>query len=190
MRLLLIVVIALVLLVGVQLLLTWLASRRRVRVGRIGGIAVLRLARGRNAVLGMLALGPAVMLGVLPLAMHERGAFGLAFSSAIALAAFAVSGYFFVAEARKRIRIDDFGMERIGVFTRRRVAWRDVEKIAYNPTGRWFFVLGKDGTRVWVYESYEGVGDFAELALRSVPPAVLAAQPYVREELEDLAAVV
>ena len=189
MRLLLIVVIALVLLVGVQFLLTWLASRRRVRVERVGGIAVMRLARGRNAVLGGLALGPAVVLAILPLAMHERGGFGLAFASVIALAAFAVSGYFFVAEARKRLRVDDFGMERIGVFTRRRLAWRDVEKIAYNPTSRWFFVVGKDGTRMWVYESFEGVGDFAELALRGVPPAVLAAEPYAREELEELAAV-
>ncbi len=189
MRVVITIVVALALLLGAQVVLSWFASRRRVRVGRVGGVAVMRLARGRHAVLGALALVPALVLASLPLAMHERHTLGLAFATLVAVAAFAVSGYFFVAEARKRVRIDDFGMERIGVFTRRRLAWRDVEKIAYNPTSHWFFVLGSDGTRIWIDESFEGVGDFAELALRSVAPAVLEAGRYVREELEELAAV-
>jgi hypothetical protein len=187
MRIALVIVVALVLLLGTHLLLGWLASRRKIRVPRQGGVAVLRMARGRNAVLGALSLPPAILLLVVPLAIPAPGAGGLAFSVLVSAAAFAVSAYFFVAEAKKRLRVDDSAIERVGVFTRRRVRWSDVEKIAYNPTSRWFFLQGRDGTRVWVYEAFEGVGDFAELALRNLPPAVLAAGLYVREELEDLA---
>jgi len=179
---------ALVLFFGAQFLLTWLSSRRRIRVGRSGGVVVLRLARGRNVVLGALALPPALLFLSLPLAMRERGALGLALATAVILAMFGVSAYFFAAEAKKRVLVDDAGIEHIGVFTRRRLPWGDVQKIAYNPTSRWFFLLGRDGTRIWIYESFEGVGDFAEVALRKLPPAVLAGDPYVREELEDLAA--
>jgi hypothetical protein len=186
MRLALVVVTGILMLVGGQLLLSWFASRRRLRVGRVGGVAVLKLAPGRNVVLGALALIPAVLFAMLPLASNERGP-GLALAVATTLVALGVSAYFFAAEVRKRLRIDDFGIERIGVFTRRRLAWRDVEKIAYNPTSRWFFVVGKDGTRIWVYEAFEGVADFADAALQHVPPQVLAAGLYVREELEELA---
>lgn len=188
MRLALIILTGLVALVGGQFLLSWLASRRRVRVGRTGGVAVLRLARGRNVVLGALALVPAVLFAALTLSAVDRGVAGLAVAVAATAAAFAVSGYFFVAEFRKRIRVDDAGIERVGVFTRHRLAWSDVTKIAYNPTSHWFFVVGKDGTRIWVYESFEGVADFAEAALQNVPAPVLAAGLYVREELEELAA--
>jgi hypothetical protein len=120
--------------------------------------------------------------------MRERGAGNVALAAAAALAACAVSGYFFAGEVRKRIRVGEGGIERLGVFTRRRLAWGDVDKISYNPMGKSFFLVGRDGTRLWIYESFEGVGDFAELALRHLPPAVLAATPHVREELEDLAA--
>jgi hypothetical protein len=188
MRLALIVLAGLVMLVGGQFLLSWFASRRRIRVGRVSGVAVLRLARGRNVVLGALALVPAVILALLVAASQDSGGAGLALAIATTAAAFGVSAYFFAAEVRKRLRIDDFGLERVGVFTRRRVAWRDVEKIGYNPTSRWFFLVAKDGTRIWVYEAFEGVADFAEAALRHVRPEVLAAGLYVREELEELAA--
>ncbi len=183
-----IIVVALLLLVGVHLLLAWFDSRRRIRVGRVGGIAVLRLSRGRNAVLGALALVPALLFAALPFAMRASGVGGLVLANFVTLAAFGVSGYFFAAEVRKRIRVDDAAIERIGVFTRRRLAWGDVEKIAYNPTSRWFFIVGRNGARIWIYEAFEGIGDFAEVALRNLPPAVLAAGLYVREELEDLAA--
>jgi hypothetical protein len=190
MKVALIVVTAAVLFLGGQYLLTWFASRRRVRVGRTGGVATLRLARGRNVVLGLLALLPAILFAVLTYSASERGTAGtgLALAIPVTLAAFAASAYFFAAEFRKRVRVDDAGLERIGVFTRRRLAWSDVTKIAYNPWSHWFFVVGKDGTRIWVYESFEGVADFAEAALQHVPPQVLAAGLYVREELEDLAA--
>ncbi len=188
MRALLIVAVALLLLVGVHFLLSWLASRRRVRIGRAGGVAVLRQARGRNAVLGALALGPALLFAVLPFAMRESGPGGRILATATTLVALAVSGYFFAAEARKRVRVDEAAIDRIGVFTHRRLPWSDVAKIAYNPTSRWFFVVGRDGTRIWIYESFEGVGDFAELALSRLPPAVLAADASVREELAELAA--
>jgi hypothetical protein len=188
MKLALVVVVGLVAFVGGQFLLTWLASRRRVRVGRTGGVAVLRLARGRNVVLGLLALLPAALFAALTYAASERGASGIWIAIAATAAAFAGSAYFFAAEFRKRVRVDDFGLERIGVFTRRRLAWRDVTKIAYNPWSHWFYVVGKDGTKIWVYESFEGVADFAEAVLQHVPPQVIAASLYVREELEDLAA--
>ena len=152
------------------------------------GVAVLRLARGRNVALGGLALIPAVLLATLVMAARDTGPAGRAFALVTTAVAFAVSAYFFAAEFRKRVRIDDRGLERVGVFTRRRLAWSDVAKIAYNPMSRWFFLVGNDGTRIWVYESFEGVADFAEAALENVPPAVLAAGAYVREELEELAA--
>lgn len=179
---------ALVLLAGAQLVFGWLGSRRRLRVERSGGVAVLRLARGRHLVLGVLALPPALLFLALPLAMRERGAPGLGLAAALALAALGVSAYFFAAEARKRMRVDEDGLERIGVLTRRRLAWADVEKIAHNPTSRWFVLLGRSGARIWISESFEGVGDFAEMALRKLPPAAFADDRYVREELEDLSA--
>jgi hypothetical protein len=184
----LVIVIALGLLLGMGILLTWLGSRRRMRVARVGGVAVLRLARGRSAVLGALALLPALLFAALPFAMQEpRSASSVAVAVAAALAAVAVSVYFFAGEFRKRIRVGDAEIERIGVFTRGRLAWGDVAKITYNPTSKSFFLVGRDGTRLWIYESFEGVADFAELALRNVPPGVLAATPYVRDELRELA---
>jgi predicted permease len=183
MRNIIMIVVAIVLLLGVSILLTWLGSRRRLRVAQSGGVAVLRLAVGRNAV-----LLPALLFAAMPFAMRERGAAGIALPTAAALVAVAVAAYFFVGEVRKRVRVGDAGIERIGVFTRRRLAWGDVEKIAYNPTSKSFFLVGSDGTRLWIYESFEGVGDFAEMALRNLPPTVLTAVPYVREELEELAA--
>src|SRR6266542_1103318 len=118
-----VIVTAVVLLLGAHLLLTWLGSRRRMRVPRVGGVAVLRLARGRNVILGLIALIPALILAALPLAMQGSGPLGLAFAAIVALAAFSVSVYFFAAEVRKRIRIDDTAIERVGVFTSRRLRW-------------------------------------------------------------------
>lgn len=151
-------------------------------------MAVLRAARGRQLVLGVLALPPALLFLSLPLALRERGIAGLVLAVAAALAAFLVSGYFFAAEAVKRLRVDGQGVERLGVLTRVSLAWADVERITYNPTSRWFVLLGRNGARIWVGESFEGVGDFAEAALRELPPAAFAKDPYVREELEELAA--
>ncbi len=182
-----IIVVALLLLVGVHFLLAWFDSRRRIRVGRVGGVAVLRLSRGRNAVLGALALVPALLFAALPFAMSGIGVGGLILASSVTLAVFGVSAYFFAAEVRKHVRVDDVAIERVGVLTRRRIVWGDVEKIAYNPTSRWFFIIGRNGGRIWIYEAFEGIGDFAEAALRNLPPAVLAAGLYVRDELEELA---
>jgi hypothetical protein len=189
MRNVLFIVAAVVLLLGITVLLQWLSSRRRVRVGRSGGVAVLRLATGRNAILGVLALLPGLMLAALPFAMRERAAAQVALAALAALLAFAFAAYFFASEFRARVRVGDGDIERVGVLGRRRLAWGDVQKITYNPTTKSFFLLGKDGTRLWIYESFEGIGDFAELALRNLPPALLAGEAYVREELEELAAI-
>ncbi len=166
-------------------------SPRPLRVERAGGAAILRLPAGRNALLGGLALAPAALLGALAVAAaraSSSGPAGLALTAALALAGLAVSGYFFAAEARQRVRVDDFAIERVGVFTRRRVPWTDVTRIASNPVNRWFFLTAKGGARLWVPEALVGIGDFAETALRRLPPGVLSASPEAREALEDLAA--
>jgi hypothetical protein len=119
---------------------------------------------------------------------EPRPAAGIALAVAAALVAVAASGYFLAGEFRKHVRVGDADIERIGVFTRGRIAWGDVAKITYNPMSKSFFLVGRDGTRLWIYESFEGVADVAELALRNLPRGVLAAAPHVREELEELAA--
>jgi hypothetical protein len=189
MRNVLFIVAAVVFFLGVTVLFQWLSSRRRVRVGRPDGVAVLRLATGRNAILGLLALAPAAMLAALPFAMRERAAGQVTLAAVAALVGLAFSAYFFASEFRMRVRVGDGDIERIGVLGRRRLAWGDVQKITYNPTTKSFFLAGKDGTRLWIYESFEGIGDFAELALRNLPPALLASSGYVREELEELAGI-
>jgi hypothetical protein len=83
--------------------------------------------------------------------------------------------------------VDDAAIERVGVATRRRIAWAEVTRIAYNPTSRWFFVTSAGG-RLWVAENLEGIGDLARIALARLPPAVLQASPHAREALEDIAA--
>jgi hypothetical protein len=138
--------------------------------------------------LAALALIPAGVLGLLTLQASRSGARGLPGAIAATLVATAVAVYLLAAAVRSRVMVRDTGMERVGVFRRRRVGWPAVSRIAYNPAQRWFFLTLTDGSHLWLREDVAGIGDFAGIALRRVRPDVLAAAgPDVREVLEELA---
>jgi hypothetical protein len=161
---------------------------------RQDGMLVLRSPRHRFLVLGVLALLPTLLVGLalaMPLLRAEAvNPFGAALVGAVVLAGLGASLWLFASEWRARIRVDDAGLERVGVATRRRFGWADVAKIVYNPTGPWFFLTVADGSHQWLPENLEGICDLAQLALARLPPAVLQANPHAREALEELAAEV
>ena len=64
---------------------------------------------------------------------------------------------------------------------RRRLAWPEVERIAYNGVSRWFFLTGPGaqlacGSR----RAWPGFGDFADLALARLRPEVLRGDDSAR----------
>jgi hypothetical protein len=165
-------------------------ARHRFRVSRAGGPAVLRLPAGHHFLLGVLALLPGGLLAAMSLTANwapgaERNGPILAF--AVGVPAVIAAGFFFAQERRQRLLVDDAGLERVGVFRRRRIGWGDVVKVVYNPMNRWFLVSSAAG-RLWVPVGLDGIGDFAALALSRLPRPVLAASPDAAEELRDLAA--
>lgn len=176
---------------GVPLLLTWSARRRRLRLGVARGSVVLRMPRGHHAILGTLAVVPCAAFAALALAVEWKPG---SESSGWVLAAFMGTlgalggGYLFALEARGRIRLDDIGIEKVGALRRVRGRWSEVEKLTFNPVNRWFFLTLRGGARVYVAEGLEGIADFAAAALERLPPAVLAESPEAVEELRDLAA--
>ena len=167
------------------------ARRGNPHTARADGAVVLRSPRGRFLALGALALLATILLGSalsMPLASAETVTpAGVAAVGAVVLAGLMGSGWLFASEWRARLRADDVGLERIGLVRRRRVAWADVTRIVYNPTGPWFFLTVADGSHLWLPDNLEGMGDLAQLALARLPPAVLQANPHVREALSELA---
>lgn len=166
--------------------------RTRFRVPREGGAAVLRLPPGHHLLLGSQALVPTGI--VIALAWNELraglvGPLGFTFLALLAAGGLAVLAWGVVAERRRCIRVDAWGVERRGVFTQRRIAWGDVAKLGHNPTALWFFLVGKDGSRIWIAQTAYGIADFADIALVRLPRALLDADPDVREALEETAAL-
>jgi hypothetical protein len=152
---------------------------------------VLRPARWRYAILAAMAAGPTILVAVVAGSAARRGPIGAWGDVAVAIAigvGLAVSGYFALAERRMRVVVDDTGVERVDALSRRRLAWAQVERIAYNGVSRWFFLTGTGGVRVWIPEGMAGIGDFAELALRHLRPEVARAEPVTLEALEQVAA--
>ena len=90
-------------------------------------------------------------------------------------------------EARGRIRVDEFSIEKVGALRRRRAAWNEIVKITFNPMNSWFFLTLARGGRLYVVDGLEGIADFAEIALRRLPREVLTASPDAEEVLRDLA---
>lgn len=184
----------LIMLVGRRLFRGPSARRGPLRAARSNGALVLRSPRNRFIWLGVMALFPTLLVGfalAMPLLRAERvNPAGAAAVSMVVVAGLVASGWLFASEWLSRIRADDAGLERIGVATRRRVAWAQVAQIAYNPTGPWFFLTVADGSHLWLPENLEGMGDLAQLALARLPPAVLRANPHAREALEEIAAQV
>lgn len=184
----------LIMLAGRRLFRSLPAGGRPRRAARSNGAMVLRSPRNRFVWLGLMALFPTLLVGfalAMPLLRAERvNPAGAAAVSMVILAGLVASGWLFASEWRSRLRADDAGLERIGVATRRRVAWAQVAKITYNPTGPWFFLTVADGSHLWLPENLEGMGDLAQLALARLPAAVLRANPHAREALEEIAAQV
>lgn len=157
---------------------------------RVGGRLVLRRSRKVGILLAVGALLPSLLFVALTYrvwSLGRAGPGGLVFASAVSLLALLASAHQFAAAFRQHLAVDERGLERVGVFTRRQVAWADVAKVVYNPRNRWFFLTARDGTHLWVDENVDGAGDFAALALARVPPEALAGDRLAREVLEELA---
>ncbi len=160
------------------------------RAVRRGGAVLLRPPRGRNAMLAGLALGPTLLVvGVLVKlggSAERDGQFGLA----LAVGLLALGGWLvlwlLVAEFRQCVRVDARSIERVFAVTRLRVTWAEVERFRWNPAAGWFFIVAA-GAWLWVPAEFDGIADFAELALASLPPAVLLADPEARPALLELA---
>jgi hypothetical protein len=183
---------AVLVLVMVPISLARVGRRRRLRVGRIGGVAEIRMPRGHWTVLGVLALLPGSAIAGLALASDwgpEASAGRWLPVTFFALVSLAAGGYLFGLEARGRVRCSDTTIERHGVFTRLTAVWADVVKLSFNPVNHWFFLTLATGQRVYVTDGTDGLGDFAELALRHLPRPVLEASPEAVEALEYAAAM-
>ncbi len=159
------------------------------RVPRRGGVAVLRPPRGRNVMFAGLALAPTLILVAL-LVKAER--ITEADQSGVALAVLligigaALTVSCFAAEFRQKLSVDTDHLESVFILTTLKVRWNEVERIRWNPGSRWFFMVAA-GAWLWVPADFDGIADFAELALSALPPAVLGASQETRQELEELA---
>jgi hypothetical protein len=164
----------------------------RARVPRQGGVAVLRPPRGQNVMLAGLALAPTlIVLALLLQADHltEADQPGLALAVALLACGGALTISMFAAEFRQKLRVDLDHLESVFVTTTMKVRWCEVERIRWNAGSRWFFLVAA-GAWLWVPIDFEGIGDFAELALAALPPTVLAASHETRRALEELAGLV
>lgn len=162
----------------------------RARVVRRHGAATLRPPRGRNLMFAGLALAPTlVLLGVwfkIGRGRFDEHELGMALAAALlALGAWLVL-WLAAAEFRQHLTVDAATIERVFVITKLKVRWSEVERISWNPTSRWFFIVAA-GAWLWVPVDFDGIADFAELALDALPPAVLQQSYEARHALEALA---
>jgi hypothetical protein len=163
----------------------------RSRVPSRDGVAVLRPPRGRNLMLAGLALGPTMLLvAVLAKVGREgqNGQFGLVLAAGLLTLGGWLVVWLAAAEFRQYLKVDSRSIERVFAITKLRVSWSEVERITWNPGSRWFFIVAA-GAWLWVPIDLEGIGDFAQHALHSLPPAVLQSSTEARAELEFLASV-
>jgi hypothetical protein len=176
--------------ISIPALLAWSGSRRRSRVGRTGGVVVLRMPRGHHAIMASIVLLPS--LGAAGLAFVTRWSGsesnGWILGGVLALAGLLAGGYFLALEAHGALRLDDAGLERVGAVGRLRAAWADVARLTFNPVNQWFFLTLASGKRVYVVSTLDGIADFGELALAHLPKPVLDASPEAVEALRELAA--
>lgn len=176
--------------VTIPILLAWSQSRRRLRVERTGGAAVLRMPRGHWALLATIAILPFAIISITAFLVDwQPGAetSGLVLGSVMGLAGLLSGGYLLALELRGRIRLDDACLEKFGAVGRRRFAWGEVVKITFNPVNNWFFLTGPGGKTVYFGEGLDGIATFAEYALQRLPPRVLEASPEAEEALQELA---
>ncbi len=177
---------------AIPIALAWSGTRRRIRVGRVDGVAELRMPRGHWAILGVLAFLPGAAITGLAVASEwapgaQLGRWILA--ALFGLASLLATGYLLGLEVRGRLRFGDATIEKVGVLGRLSARWTDVVKLTFNPSNNWFFLTLASGRRIYVTEGNDGLGDFAELALRHLPRPVLEASRDAVEALEDAASL-
>jgi len=183
-------VVLLAVLVGGRYLFFRAQGSARAHLPRTGGTLVLRRPRRIGVLLAVGALLPGLLFAAFTLrvwSLGRSGAGGLVFAGAVTALALGFSAHQFAAAFRHRLLVDERGIERVGVFTRRRVAWGEVAKVTYNPRNRWFFLTARDGMHLWLDETLDGMGDFAALALSRLPAEALQGDRIAREVLEELA---
>jgi hypothetical protein len=155
------------------------------------GSFALRPPRRRAVLLGAVALFPAAVLGLVTFLTWRSGAESVRAGVVATTLAAAAAAYLLAWSIRSRVVVRETGLERVGLFRRRLIAWTAVAKIAFNTVQRWFFLTMSDGTHLWLRADIPGIGDFAVVALRRLNPTVLqAADACVREVLEELAEAV
>jgi len=182
--------VVVVIMITIPVLLAWSQSRRRLRVERTGGTAVLRMPRGHWALMATIAVLPFAVISVAAfLVAWQPGAetSGLVLGGVMGLAGLLAGGYLLALELRGCIRLDDASLEKVGAVGRRRFAWSEVARITFNPVNNWFFLTGPGGKTVYFGEGLDGIATFAEYALRRLPPGVLEASPEAEEALQELA---
>lgn len=180
---------AVVIMLAIPLLLAWSGRRRRLRVGRDGGAAVLRMPRGHYAILASIAILPFAGIAYVAFSAQwdpGKESNGWIMGGLMAAAGALGGGYLLLLEARGRIRVDEAGIEKVGALMTRRAAWTQVAKITFNPLNNWFFLSLAGGGRLYVVDGVEGIADFAEIALRRLPGEVLKASPDAEEALRDI----
>jgi hypothetical protein len=183
--------VILAIMISIPVLLAWSQSRRRLRVERQGDAVVLRMPRGHWALLSVVALMPFAGLSTAAFlatwAPGNEGS-GLFLGGLMAFAGVTFGGYLMLLEWHGCIRLDDTTIELVGALRRRSLPWSAVAKLTFNPVNNWFFVTGPDGKTVYFVEGLNGIADFAEVALRRLPPKVLKASPDAVEVMEQLIA--
>jgi hypothetical protein len=159
------------------------------RAVRRDGTVTLRPPRGRNAMLAGLALGPTLLL-VAVLAKVGRAEQDGQAGLALAVGLLALGGWLVLwllaAEFRQYLKVSASSIERVFAVTHLKVTWAEVERFRWNPSAGWFFIVAA-GAWLWVPANLDGIEDFARLALLSLPPAVLNADPEARPVLQELA---
>lgn len=151
------------------------------------GSLTLRPPRGSAIMLGVFALFPAGVLGLVTIQGWWRGGKGVTAALVATSLAAAAAAYVIASAVRSRVVVHDTGIERVGVFRRRLFGWTAVARIAFNPIQRWFFLTMSDGSHLWIRADIAGIGDFARIVLRRVKATVLATGPDVCEVLSELA---
>ncbi len=177
------------LMLAIPFLLARSGARRKLRVGQAGGAVVLRMPRGHNLVLAVLASLPfAVFSAMAFLVEWQPGARvgGVVLGVLMALLAVAGGGWFVLQETRGCVRLDDEGVTRVGPLGARHAAWGEVARIDFNHVNSWFFLTLQGGGKIYVVDGMDGICDFADVVLSHLPPALLRASPDATEALREL----
>lgn len=178
------------LMLAIPFLLARSGSRRALRVGHAGGAVVLRMPRGHNLILAVMASLPFAVLAIMAFLVEWQPgarAGGVVLGVVMALLALAGGTWFVLQETRGCVRLDDQGVTRVGPLGARRAAWSEVARIDFNHVNSWFFLSLQGGGKIYVVDGMDGICDFADVALARLPAAVLRQSPEAVEALRELA---